>query len=590
MWDKPLTKEMVSFSLFSLWGNLAVVLSEQGINILLNIFFTSAINAAHAIAYQVQTAIIGFSSNFQMAINPQITKKYSRNDISDMHKLMFASSRFSFYLLFIITLPILIETPLILNIWLVEVPPHTVNFLRLIILTSLLNCMANPMMIAAQANGNIRTYQIVVGGILLATIPISFVLLKIFHIPELVLLVNFAVVAVAFIVRLVFMRHMVDLSITDFLKNVISKVIIVGSVSSLLPVTAYILLPHSILSACLVCFICIVSVFASVYRFGLTDSEKRVVSSKINPIREIRNQIVNDLFIFPSFFKSHLIINAWTYFRRGKMIHNNWGDDINVYLIEYLSGGKVIIRNNSLILRLLPVKNYTCIGSIIGIYENNNSIIWGTGFIDDNHYLKSVPSEIRSVRGELTRNKLLLQGIECPPIYGDPALLVSRIYNPDIAKRFDIGIIPNHINIDNPIVREYADSHDNVLLIDMTDYSKWTDIIDEIMSCRLILSDSLHGLIVADSYNIPNIWIYLSDKIVGKHFKFLDYFSSVGRTETEPIVINDSKILNHFVETINDYSCHAHIDYSKLIESCPFRIHPTLKYKYGEKTLSPIDH
>lgn len=133
VWDKTLFKEMTEFAGWSIFGNLSGVLFGQGLNMLLNVFFGPVVNAARAIALQVQCAIQQFVNSFQMALNPQITKTYARGELEEMHKLMFRSARFSFYLLFFLSLPVLFETNFILTIWLKTVPENTVIFLRIMI-------------------------------------------------------------------------------------------------------------------------------------------------------------------------------------------------------------------------------------------------------------------------------------------------------------------------------------------------------------------------------------------------------------------------------------------------------------------------
>lgn len=176
--DKPLLKEMSSFAGWSFWGNFAGVLYTQGLNIMLNIFLGTVVNAARGIAMQVQSVIQQFVTNFQMALNPQITKTYASGELHKMHSLMFRSARFSFMLLFFLSLPIILETNYILTLWLGAVPENTVIFARIIIAISLIYTTANPCIIANQATGKVKVYQAVVGGLLLLILPISYFVLR----------------------------------------------------------------------------------------------------------------------------------------------------------------------------------------------------------------------------------------------------------------------------------------------------------------------------------------------------------------------------------------------------------------------------
>ena len=150
--DKKLFKEIFAFAGWTMNGSLAVIGYTQGINVLLNIFFGPAVNAARGIAVQVQNVTRQFCTNFQMALNPQLTKSYATGDYAHMHRLLKVSSKFSFYLMLLISLPLMLEAPLILKWWLGAVPEHTVNFLRLILCTGILFALSNPIITAVHAS------------------------------------------------------------------------------------------------------------------------------------------------------------------------------------------------------------------------------------------------------------------------------------------------------------------------------------------------------------------------------------------------------------------------------------------------------
>lgn len=175
-------------------------------------------------AVQVQNAIQQFVGNFQMALNPQITKTYAKGDISEMHKLMFRSARFSFFLLFFLSLPVLLETDFILTVWLKTVPEYTVVFLRIMICTSLIYSMSNPLIIANQATGKVKKYQAVCGTTLIMILPISYILLK-FGMPAYsVFVVHFVMESVCQVLRMVMLKSLICLRLRDFFTNVYFKV------------------------------------------------------------------------------------------------------------------------------------------------------------------------------------------------------------------------------------------------------------------------------------------------------------------------------------------------------------------------------
>lgn len=183
--NKKLFKEIFSFAVWTMNGNLAVIGYTQGINVLLNMFFGPVVNAARGIAVQVQTVVQNFCNNFQMALNPQLTKSYAQKDLAHMQQLLKVSSKFSFFLLYIISLPLMLEAPLVLKWWLGIVPEHTINFLRLILCSSMLVALSNPLVVSVHATGKIKKFQAIEGTMLLCIVPIAYVLLKLFGIrPE----------------------------------------------------------------------------------------------------------------------------------------------------------------------------------------------------------------------------------------------------------------------------------------------------------------------------------------------------------------------------------------------------------------------
>jgi O-antigen/teichoic acid export membrane protein len=284
VWDKALFKEMTSFAGWSLFGNLSAVLFGQGLNMLLNVFFGPIVNAARGIAVQVQSAIQQFVSNFQMALNPQITKTYAKGEMEEMHTLMFRSARFSFYLLFLLSLPVLFETDFLLTIWLKIVPENTVTFLRIMICTSLIYTCANPMIIANQATGKVKKYQAVCGTTLIMILPISYILLKLGLPPWSVFVCHFVMECVCQLERMIMLRPLIGLRIRDYFTNVYSKIFLVVAVSVILPAIVYNIMDATVLRFFVVSIVCLVSVALFAYSLGLTPNERRFVLAKTKDI------------------------------------------------------------------------------------------------------------------------------------------------------------------------------------------------------------------------------------------------------------------------------------------------------------------
>lgn len=275
--DKVLFKEMCNFAGWNLIGNFAYMGFTQGINILLNVFFGPVVNAARGVAVQVQGAVGQFSRNFQMAVNPQITKKYAVGDLKSMHTLLYRSSKFSFFLILIISLPVILQTEKILNWWLVDVPDHTVKFFRIIICISMLDVLANPLNVSAQATGKIKRYQLIEGGSLLLIVPISYIALCLFYIPELVFVIHLLIAVIVQVIRILLLRQMICFSIKDYLQFVAFRILAVVMVIGLVIFIVSDLF-QSLFDNFLACtfFSISVSVF-SILALGLTSAEKQYV-------------------------------------------------------------------------------------------------------------------------------------------------------------------------------------------------------------------------------------------------------------------------------------------------------------------------
>lgn len=248
----------------------------------------------------------------------------------------------------------------------------------------------------------------------------------------------------------------------------------------------------------------------------------------------------------------------------------NWGDALNVVLIQYLSGLRPFeIHEYTLNPRNEPI--YTAIGSILDFpllsYDKilKNTVIWGSGFMTESGRFHRAPRQICAVRGPLTRENIQKSGLKCPEIYGDPALLYPRIYSPSINKKYKLGVIPHHKEKDNNFIRIFENVPD-IKIIDIE--GPINGVVDQICSCRYIASSSLHGIIAADAYGVPSVWIKLSDKVTGEGFKFRDYFRSVGRSDTEPLIISEKITVDSIYDSFYNYK--IDIDLNQLLDVCPF--------------------
>ena len=211
----------------------------------------------------------------------------------------------------------------------------------------------------------------------------------------------------------------------------------------------------------------------------------------------------------------------------------NWGDALSPVIVSLISGRKVVHRDG------VHHHRYLAIGSILGA-ANSRAEVWGSGFIRSEERVLERPLAIHAVRGPLTRDSLLDQGIDCPEVYGDPALLLPRFFHPRVEKKYDIGIIPHYADKDHPWVERNATGPE-VRVIDIE--SDIEEFVRAVLSCEVILSSSLHGLICADAYGLPATWIRLSNRLDGGSFKFRDYRKSIGADDPIPTQIEASTTL-----------------------------------------------
>lgn len=282
--DIPLFKEMLSFAGWNLWGSCAVMFYTQGLNILLNMFFTPIVNAARGVAVQVQGAVMQFTTNFQTAMNPQITKSYATGDLAYMHNLIFRSSKFTFFLVFALSLPIFMEIETLLKIWLVEVPEHTGMFIRLMLCVSIIDSVANPFMVSAQATGHIKTYQAIVGGIQILIVPIAYIVLKLGGEPESVFVVHICMCMAAFIARMLIIRPMIHLHLSRYLLQVIWPCVRVCPLACILPLIIKSVFSSSPWLALVNCLLAFLSVALTSFLFGLTCHEREVAKNKMRQL------------------------------------------------------------------------------------------------------------------------------------------------------------------------------------------------------------------------------------------------------------------------------------------------------------------
>lgn len=293
--EKTLFKEMFSYSGWSNFGELSAVLKGQGVNILINIFFGAALNAARSIAYSLANGANQFITGFMAATRPQIVKSFAAGDRNRCYKLVNTSAKLSFFLLLIFAMPIFLETEVLLKFWLGKIPEFVVLFARLIIVESLIATWSNPLMMLVQATGKIKWYQIIVGSLLILNLPIGYLVFKLGAPPASVFYVFIVMAIVALIARLIIISKMINFGIFPFLKIVVLPCCVVWATSFIFPLLAkYFLFEHEILRFIIVIITCGISTLASIYLLGLSKDDKealhKLIMNKIGRKKALEKQ------------------------------------------------------------------------------------------------------------------------------------------------------------------------------------------------------------------------------------------------------------------------------------------------------------
>lgn len=256
-WNHILFKDMSSFAGWNLIGVFAGIVYNQGVNIVLNVFGGPIVNAARAIAFQVSGAANQLVTNFQLAANPPIMKAYATKDKS-VFRLISSSSKLSYILLLFIVIPFIIECPYILNVWLKNVPDYSIMFTRLAMIDILVCSLAGPLHTLMQATGSIKRYQIIVSGVLLMNLPLSYLMLKLGFGFNATFIVSIFLSSVALIARYVLLFSYVKYNLRDLICGFVLPIIILTIIGSMVPYVLYNLIDPGFIR---LIFVCLVSWF-----------------------------------------------------------------------------------------------------------------------------------------------------------------------------------------------------------------------------------------------------------------------------------------------------------------------------------------
>ncbi|NDV65188.1 lipopolysaccharide biosynthesis protein [Bacteroides sp. 224] len=287
--DKALYKQILSYTSYDLIGNISGVAQGQGMNILLNIFFGPGVNAARGIAYQIQGAVTKFSSSFMTAIRPQLIKQYALGNTENVLNLLYNSSKYSYFLMLIFTIPICIEIEFILKIWLGNFPDHTITFAILVLILCLFQSIKGPRVTVFHATGNIKLLNMTVGTLLCLSLPISYFFLKKGATPESVFIVMIAVFLISEVISIIILKKYIDYNIKEYVVKVYGNCVLVTLVSLPIPLLIYYSLSPGFYRFLCVCFSSLVMMCFSVYFIGTDkNTKKKIKSTVLNVIKKYR--------------------------------------------------------------------------------------------------------------------------------------------------------------------------------------------------------------------------------------------------------------------------------------------------------------
>lgn len=277
-----LLRQMLSFAGWNFIGASSAVLRDHGGNLLINAFCGTAVNAARGVTIQLSSTVQAFVSNFMTALNPQITKSYAAGDIEYTERLVFKGARLSFFLLMILSFPLMMNMDFVLSVWLKEVPPHASEFAMLTLIFAMSESLSNPLITLQLATGDIKKYQITVGGLQLLNVPISWALLARGTDPECVLMVAIALSQICLFARLALLRSMAGLDIRTYLKSVYVRVLMTAGLSIWIPILTQPHLPQGWGGFVTSCAICVALCCTWIWVYGLENDEKALIEEKIH--------------------------------------------------------------------------------------------------------------------------------------------------------------------------------------------------------------------------------------------------------------------------------------------------------------------
>lgn len=287
--DKGLLKEMTGFAGWSFLTNTAWIFNTQGVNLLINIFFGVTFNAARGVANSIQGYVTRFYGDFMTALNPQITKSYAAGELDEMNMLVCRGARFSYFLMFTLSLPFMFEAYQVLYLWLGLVPDYTVTFFRLSMIAALITLLGQTGFTACMATGRIKWYTIIITTVGCLVFPLTWIAFKMGLPVESTYIIYIVVYTLLDIIRLYIMRHLWGFPIMMYVRETFVPVVLVTLLAIIIPWVMYIEIPDSVLKSFAVMAASVICAGASVILVGLKKSERQMLTEKVKVV--ISNKI-----------------------------------------------------------------------------------------------------------------------------------------------------------------------------------------------------------------------------------------------------------------------------------------------------------
>ena len=280
--DKPLLKEMTSFAGWNFLAAGAGLINIHGVNVMMNLFFGVAINAARGVANQVNAHVAMFVGNFMTAMNPQITKSYAQGDYTYMHSLICRGAKFSFFLVYFFMLPLCLETHQVLHLWLGIIPEHAVPFVQLTLAATALNVLSGPLITGLHATGNIKRYMIIVGAVEITNFPITYIVFKLGGTPQSAYYVYLVIYFILMLLRLFLIKDLIHMKASMFVRKVYVPVLVVSVLSCIFPVLIFLPQEENLIRFISVFLVSFASTAVCVYFVGLEVNERSMIVKLIN--------------------------------------------------------------------------------------------------------------------------------------------------------------------------------------------------------------------------------------------------------------------------------------------------------------------